>query len=57
MYLTEWEELDVIRDQSALVWNEDFVYGDWNGGSNGDGSYISSLNISVPQVCIRLPYY
>lgn len=51
MYLTEWEEFNVSRDHDGLVWNEDLVYGDWNGGPNGDGSFISSMNISVPEVC------
>ena len=52
MYLTEWENFDVFRDQTSLVWNEDMIYGDSNGGSNGDGSFISSTNVTVPEVSL-----
>jgi hypothetical protein len=50
VYLTEWEEFNVSRDHASLVWNGDLVYGDWNGGPNADGSFVSSMNISVPEV-------
>jgi hypothetical protein len=49
VYLTEWEEFNVSRDHASLVWNGDLVYGDWNGGPNADGSFVSSMNISVPE--------
>ena len=56
MYLTEWEDFNVSRDHSGLVWNEDIVYGDWNGGPSRDGSYILSMNTSVPEVWLLVLY-
>ena len=50
MYLTEWEDFNVSRDHNSLVWNEDLQYGDWTGGPNRDGSRVSSMNVTVPEV-------
>lgn len=50
VYLTEWEDFDVLRDHANVVWNEDLVYGDWTGGPQRDGTRMSTVDVAVPEV-------
>ena len=50
MYLTEWAEFNFSRDQSALVWSEELVYGSWDDGPDRDGSRSTYFDLPVPEV-------
>ena len=55
VYFTEWEDFDISRDGSGLVWTEELQYGDWTGGPYGDGTRTSVMEIKVPEVCNKPP--
>ena len=51
MYVSEDEEFNDFKNENALFWVEKgLVYGDWESGPNGDGSYIMSGHIEASEV-------
>ncbi|XP_076308760.1 putative lipid scramblase CLPTM1 [Tachypleus tridentatus] len=46
IYVSEDENRPIFNDSEQLVWLEKgLVYGDWNGGSNGDGTSTHETTI------------
>ena len=51
VYVSEDEEFSDFKNEHALFWVEKgLVYGDWESGPNGDGSYEKSGQIEASEV-------
>ena len=52
IYVSELEEFDDFKNDEALFWmQKGLIYGDWERGPNGDGSFEKSGHISASEVC------
>ncbi len=50
VYISTIEQYKLFSKED-LVWHErGMVYGDWTHGPNGDATYMTALNISIPEV-------
>jgi hypothetical protein len=51
VYLSENERFNDFSNPEALVWSKKgLVYGDWSGGSNGDGTHVHSIEFKTLEV-------
>ena len=56
VYVSEDEEFSDFKNENALFWVEKgLVYGDWESGPNGDGSYTMSGHVEASEV--QLSFY
>lgn len=54
VYLSENSVFDSFNKTEYLVWHQSsFVYGDWKGGPNKDGSFDQLTEIQCSQVCFE----
>ncbi|XP_021917519.1 cleft lip and palate transmembrane protein 1 homolog [Zootermopsis nevadensis] len=50
VYLSESEKFNNFSDPEALIWSEKgIVYGDWNSGSNNDGTRVQNIEFKVSE--------
>ena len=53
MYVSEYETFEDFRQENDLVWvQKGLVYGDWESGPHGDGSFDMSVQIQTTDVCV-----
>jgi hypothetical protein len=57
VYLSEDDEFGSFNDSNQLIWvKKGLVYGDWDSGPNGDGTYsftteVDTTAVSFKQTC------
>ncbi len=49
VYLTVNEDFFLHEDKDTLVWNRKLTYGNWEDGTNRDGTHQITVHTSVPE--------